>query len=109
MLRLLQGDVGSGKTVVACMAMLIAVEAGGQAALLAPTDILARQHLATCAPLCAKQPASNIALLTGREKGKSTRHDLQDLADGTLAAAGRHARAGAGRCRVRRSPPRRGR
>ena len=52
MLRLLQGDVGSGKTVVALLAMANAVEAGGQAALLAPTDILARQHFATLEPLC---------------------------------------------------------
>jgi len=51
MLRLLQGDVGSGKTVVALLAMGRAVEAGGQAALMAPTEILARQHLATIAPL----------------------------------------------------------
>ncbi|TGP40082.1 DEAD/DEAH box helicase, partial [bacterium M00.F.Ca.ET.230.01.1.1] len=54
MLRLLQGDVGSGKTVVALLAMARAVEAGGQAALMAPTEILARQHLATIAPLAEK-------------------------------------------------------
>ena len=51
MLRLLQGDVGSGKTVVALMAMAIAVEAGAQAALMAPTEVLARQHAETIAPL----------------------------------------------------------
>jgi ATP-dependent DNA helicase RecG len=83
MLRLLQGDVGSGKTVVALMAMLVAVEAGGQAALLAPTDILARQHLATLRPLCAAA-GINIVLLTGREKGKSRDTILKDLADGEL-------------------------
>ena len=54
MLRLLQGDVGSGKTVVALLAMARAVEAGGQAALMAPTEILARQHLATIAPLAER-------------------------------------------------------
>jgi ATP-dependent DNA helicase RecG len=53
MLRLLQGDVGSGKTAVALHAMLIAVEAGGQAALLAPTEILARQHHATLTRMAA--------------------------------------------------------
>ena len=74
MLRLLQGDVGSGKTVVALLAMARAVEAGGQAALMAPTEILARQHLATIAPLAAKV-GLRIAILTGREKGRErTRH-----------------------------------
>jgi ATP-dependent DNA helicase RecG len=91
MLRLVQGDVGSGKTVVALMAMLVAVEAGGQAALLAPTDILARQHLATLRPLCAKA-GINIVLLTGREKGKSRDTIVKDLADGTLQlVVGTHA------------------
>jgi ATP-dependent DNA helicase RecG len=91
MLRLLQGDVGSGKTVVALMAMLVAVEAGGQAALLAPTDILARQHLKTLRPLCAAA-GINIVLLTGREKGKSRDTIVQDLAGGTLSlVVGTHA------------------
>ena len=91
MLRLLQGDVGSGKTVVALMAMLIAVESGGQAALLAPTDVLARQHLATLRPL-ATAAGINIAILTGREKGKSRDAILSDLADGTLKlVVGTHA------------------
>ena len=58
MLRLLQGDVGSGKTVVALMAMAVAVEAGAQAALMAPTEVLARQHADTIAPLAAgRRPA----------------------------------------------------
>ncbi len=70
MLRLLQGDVGSGKTVVALMSMAIAVEIGAQAALMAPTEVLARQHVETIAPL-AETPGSRIGLLTGREKGKA--------------------------------------
>jgi ATP-dependent DNA helicase RecG len=83
MLRLLQGDVGSGKTVVALMAMAIAVEAGAQAALMAPTEVLARQHMDTIAPLAEKAGLS-IALLTGREKGKIRDALLQRLADGEI-------------------------
>jgi len=83
MLRLLQGDVGSGKTVVALLAMANAVEAGGQAALLAPTDILARQHFATLEPLC-KEVGQEIALLTGRDKGKAREATLARLASGEL-------------------------
>jgi ATP-dependent DNA helicase RecG len=83
MLRLLQGDVGSGKTVVALLAMANAVEAGGQAALLAPTDILARQHFATLEPLC-KAVGQEIALLTGRDKGKARDAILSRLASGEL-------------------------
>ncbi len=91
MLRLLQGDVGAGKTVVAFMAMLIAVEAGGQAALLAPTDILARQHVATLRHLAAAA-GLNVGLLTGREKGKSRDAILADLASGRLKlVVGTHA------------------
>ncbi|NMG38688.1 ATP-dependent DNA helicase RecG [Chelativorans sp. ZYF759] len=69
MLRLLQGDVGSGKTVVALLAMARAAEAGRQAALMAPTEILARQHFATIAPL-AETVGLRTAILTGREKGR---------------------------------------
>lgn len=76
MLRLLQGDVGSGKTVVALMAMAIAVEAGSQAAFMAPTEVLARQHLETIAPL-AEKAGLRVALLTGREKGRA-RNDILD-------------------------------
>ena len=69
MLRLLQGDVGSGKTVVALLAMASAVEAGAQAALMAPTELLARQHLATITAFGAAA-GLRIALLTGRERGR---------------------------------------
>lgn len=83
MLRLLQGDVGSGKTLVATEAMLIAVEAGAQAALLAPTEILARQHFDTL----TKQLGSlgvRVAILTGREKGRARESVLMGLADGSI-------------------------
>lgn len=91
MLRLLQGDVGSGKTVVALLAMLIAVEAGGQAALLAPTDILARQHFAGLQPLAAAAGVE-IALLTGRDKGKARDALLARLANGEIKlVVGTHA------------------
>jgi ATP-dependent DNA helicase RecG len=83
MLRLLQGDVGSGKTVVALMAMLNAVEAGAQAGLMAPTEILARQHFATIEPL-ARAAGVTLALLTGRERGKPREEILSGLADGTI-------------------------
>jgi ATP-dependent DNA helicase RecG len=83
MLRLLQGDVGSGKTVVALLAMAIAVEAGTQAALMAPTEVLARQHLETIAPL-AEKAGLKIELLTGREKGKTRDAILERLAAGEV-------------------------
>ncbi|MEI9991425.1 MAG: ATP-dependent DNA helicase RecG [Rhizomicrobium sp.] len=67
MLRLLQGDVGAGKTIVAFLALLNAVEAGAQGALMAPTEILARQHMASLAPL-AQATGVRLALLTGRER-----------------------------------------
>jgi ATP-dependent DNA helicase RecG len=83
MLRLLQGDVGSGKTAVALEAMLIAVEAGAQAALLAPTEILARQHYETLSRMAAPTGAS-IALLTGRDKGRARESILMGLLDGSI-------------------------
>ncbi|MBL8672467.1 MAG: ATP-dependent DNA helicase RecG [Alphaproteobacteria bacterium] len=83
MLRLLQGDVGSGKTVVALLAMATAVEAGCQAALMAPTEILARQHMATIEPLAAAA-GLRAALLTGREKGKARDALLAGLDQGAI-------------------------
>ena len=83
MLRLLQGDVGSGKTVVALLTMLNAVELGLQAAMMAPTEILARQHLASLEPLCQAADIK-IALLTGREKGKKRDDILKALQDGNI-------------------------
>ena len=83
MLRLMQGDVGSGKTVVALLAVASAVEAGVQTALLAPTEILANQHLETIAPL-AEEVGLRIALLTGRNKGKPRKALLESLAAGEI-------------------------
>jgi len=91
MLRLLQGDVGSGKTVVALIAMLDTVETGAQAALMAPTEILARQHHATLSGLAAPAGVS-VALLTGREKGKVRDALLDGLRSGeTRIVVGTHA------------------
>jgi len=81
MLRLLQGDVGAGKTIVAVIAMLTAVEAGRQAVLLAPTEILARQHFSTIQALLKTLPI-HITLLTGRDKGKVREANLIGIADG---------------------------
>jgi ATP-dependent DNA helicase RecG len=91
MVRLLQGDVGSGKTLVAFLAMLTAVEAGAQAALMAPTELLARQHYATIAPL-AESAGVTLALLTGRDGSRQKKETLQGLADGTIhLVVGTHA------------------
>ena len=83
MLRLLQGDVGSGKTVVALLAAAAVTEAGKQAALMAPTEILTRQHIKTIAPL-AERAGLRVAILTGREKGKERRDILARLAAGEI-------------------------
>ena len=83
MTRLLQGDVGSGKTMVALHALLIAVEAGAQGALLAPTEILARQHYDTLSRQLAGVRV-NVAILTGRDKGRAREATLMGLADGSI-------------------------
>ena len=83
MLRLLQGDVGSGKTLVALMSMLTAIESGAQAALLAPTEILSRQHHATLLNQL-DSIGVRVAILTGREKGKARESVLMGLADGSI-------------------------
>ncbi|CAM1646934.1 C-terminal domain-like [Bartonella choladocola] len=91
MLRLLQGDVGSGKTVVAFMAMAQVAENNGQSALMAPTEVLAQQHFATIAPL-AEIIGLKTVLLTGREKGKLRQQVLDDIKDGkTDIIIGTHA------------------
>jgi ATP-dependent DNA helicase RecG len=91
MLRLLQGDVGSGKTLVALVAMLNAVESGAQAALLAPTEILARQHHATLLGQLDNLGV-RVAILTGREKGRARESVLMGLADGSIdVLVGTHA------------------
>jgi ATP-dependent DNA helicase RecG len=83
MVRLLQGDVGSGKTVVALLAMATAVEAGAQAALMAPTELLAHQHLKTIEGFAV--PAGlRIGLLTGREKGRERETPLAALREGSF-------------------------
>ncbi|MBL8700170.1 MAG: ATP-dependent DNA helicase RecG [Alphaproteobacteria bacterium] len=91
MLRLVQGDVGSGKTVVALMAMLVAAEAGRQGALMAPTEILARQHYETIRPL-AERIGVEVGLLTGRDKPRERRAMGERLARGELKlVVGTHA------------------
>ncbi len=83
MLRLLQGDVGSGKTVVALIAATAVIEAGRQAAFMAPTEILARQHLNTIAPL-AEAADLRVAILTGRERGPARKEILDRLTLGDI-------------------------
>jgi len=91
MLRLLQGDVGSGKTIVGLLAMATAIEAGRQAALMAPTEILARQHFERIAPL-AEAAGITVALLTGRDRASQRAASLAGLADGTIQlVVGTHA------------------
>lgn len=81
--RLLQGDVGSGKTIVAVMTMLLAIDNGYQCCLMAPTEILAQQHFNTIVKLIGQLPVA-VQLLTGSVKAAARRKILQDLADGSL-------------------------
>ncbi len=81
--RLLQGDVGAGKTLVAFMALLVAVEAGGQGVMMAPTEILARQHLEGLRPL-AEEAGVVLEILTGRDKGAERRAKLEALKNGNI-------------------------
>ena len=83
MLRLLQGDVGSGKTIVALLALATAVECSAQGAFMVPTEILARQHIMSLTPLCQAAGIS-VAVLTGREKGKQREDILEHLAEGSI-------------------------
>ncbi|SNX67589.1 ATP-dependent DNA helicase RecG [Cereibacter ovatus] len=89
--RLLQGDVGAGKTLVAFLALCVAVEAGGQGVMMAPTEILARQHLASLAPL-ACVAGIRLEILTGRDKGAERAAKLAALAAGEIGIlVGTHA------------------
>jgi len=89
--RLLQGDVGSGKTLVALMALLAAVEAGGQGVMMAPTEILARQHLDGLRPL-AEEAGVVLEILTGRDKGSERHAKLNALENGDIGIlVGTHA------------------
>jgi ATP-dependent DNA helicase RecG len=91
MIRLLQGDVGSGKTIVALLAMADVVEAGRQAALMAPTEILARQHFERLRPL-AEAAGLRVALTTGRDKASERRQTLAALEAGEIdVVVGTHA------------------
>ena len=83
MLRLLQGDVGSGKTIIALLSMIHAVESGAQAVLMAPTEILARQHLEALQPL-ATSAGITLQLLTGRDKGRDRQAKLAALQNGDI-------------------------
>ena len=83
MLRLLQGDVGSGKTVVALLALAAAVESGAQGAFMVPTEILARQHFANLQSFC-NAAGIRLAILTGREKGRTRDEVLARLAEGAI-------------------------
>ena len=89
--RLLQGDVGSGKTLVAFLALLVAVEAGGQGVMMAPTEILARQHYEGLRAL-AESAGVKLDMLSGRDRGAERASKLADLAEGrTHVLVGTHA------------------
>ncbi|MEM6710902.1 MAG: ATP-dependent DNA helicase RecG [Pseudomonadota bacterium] len=91
MVRLLQGDVGAGKTLVALLAMADVAQSGGQSALMAPTEVLARQHFQTLSEFGTAADL-RVAILTGREKGKARQETLDGLADGRIdVVVGTHA------------------
>ena len=91
MLRLLQGDVGSGKTLVALLAMMIAAESGAQSALMAPTELLAHQHYENLKPLAALAGV-RLEILTGRVKGSARAEIMEGLANGKIQmVVGTHA------------------
>ena len=90
MARLVQGDVGAGKTVVAWLAMVHAAAHGAQAALMAPTEVLARQHAASLTPW-AQALGLELVVLTGRDKGKARQEKLAALAGSAAVAIGTHA------------------
>lgn len=91
MLRLVQGDVGSGKTIVAAMAMMNVIENGAQAAIMAPTEILARQHAESFKPWL-EAAGIEAVILTGRNKGKEREAIMNDIASGTAKVViGTHA------------------
>jgi ATP-dependent DNA helicase RecG len=113
--RLLQGEVGSGKTLVALRAMLAVVDAGGQAALLAPTEVLAQQHarslrdllgpLAQAGELGGADVATRVALLTGSQGAAARRAALAEAASGEAGVVVGTARAAGGGRRLRRPRP----
>lgn len=90
MARLLQGDVGAGKTVVAMLAMTHLASAGRQSALMAPTEVLATQHLETITPW-AEQLGLSVVMLSGRDKGKVRAEKLARIKDGADIVIGTHA------------------
>ena len=106
--RLLQGDVGAGKTIVALLAAIVAMENGLQVAFMAPTEILAKQHFATMARLLS-QTRFRVDLLTGSTPGTAAAHHPGAPRARHHQPGGRHARAGPGRDHVQRARPRRDR
>ena len=109
MLRLLQGDVGAGKTIVALLAMANAIEAGAQAAMMAPTEILARQHFASIAAACGSRRPAHRDPDRPRKGQGARRPPRGPRRSGAIDIRRRHPCAVPGKRRVPRSRPRRGR